>query len=134
MADEVKKEALGKAQTDNNTPAEKTRRETVSPQADKKTNETEVDNTPVETSRGQKFFRSVAHSQLSVQVGDEIVARFKPYSETWQGDQRRVGYLATDDKEVIERLSTDGNVEEIEKSEFEKATGPKSFALPVQAS
>ena len=77
-----------------------------------------------------KFYRCASFSALIVTVDGERRARFEPYLEKFAGDNVKVGYRATDDEAVQKALSNDGNVEEVEKKDFEKATGPKSFKLP----
>jgi hypothetical protein len=78
--------------------------------------------------KGAKYFKSQS-SGMSISVNNtdpngtpsaEVVARFFPYAETFEGDTVRRGYLITDDKRVIERLSDDPTVEEITSSEYEK--------------
>ena len=78
-----------------------------------------------------RYFRCATTSALRILKDGERIARFKPYLETYQGDPVKVGYLATSDPVVVERCVEDYTVEEIEKKEFDKATGPKSLALPV---
>lgn len=131
--------AAGRALSDNDTPAERARREADDKEKADLEKKAAADAKKAEQSEdkpksGSKFYVCRAHSQLSVQVGDEVVERFVPYRERWQGEEVRVGYLATDNKDVQKRLAEDGNVEELSKADFEKATGPKSFRLPVQAS
>lgn len=84
-----------------------------------------------ETKPTVKHFRCEAFSQLSIVVKDEVKARFSPYLERDAGENVKVGYLETDDKDVIAILANDGNVEEIDAKDYEKATGPKSFKLPA---
>lgn len=93
--------------------------------------------TPVELNKGikteeDKFYRSRL-SGLSVLVKAHKqdatlnqVVRFVPYSEKYQGDDVKVGYLKTNVSQVIEILENDPNVEEIQQQEFEKATGKGS--------
>lgn len=47
--------------------------------------------------------------------------RFSVYEEKYQGDVRRVGFLVTEDKYIIKTLSTDGNVTELTKEQYDKA-------------
>lgn len=60
------------------------------------------------------------------------VIRFKQYVERVNGDQCRVGYLATDNDVAIKKLSSDYNVSEISKDEFEKATDPKTAKVAAR--
>lgn len=57
------------------------------------------------------------------EVAPETV-RFKQYQEMWQGDEIRVGYLATDDIRAQRIAKADINVEEIEEEAFNQATDP----------
>jgi len=47
--------------------------------------------------------------------------RFTSYYDMWKGDQVRVGYLATDNKNAFKILEEDENVEEISFSEYKLA-------------
>lgn len=83
--------------------------------------------------KGTKFFRSNV-SGLIISTGEETSVRFQPYYEKYQGDDVRVGYLATADKRALEVLATDGTVEEISEKDFVKATQSKESrvaGLPV---
>lgn len=57
--------------------------------------------------------------------------RFKPFLEKFQGDEVKVGYLATDDETAQKKLDQDINVEKIEKSDYEKATDTNNGARPT---
>lgn len=81
----------------------------------------------------KKYYRSsiaglgfqVSEQDPNNPVAPELV-RFVPYYEKYQGDRVKVGYLATDDKRVFDRLEADANVEEISAKEYKEATGDKS--------
>jgi hypothetical protein len=49
--------------------------------------------------------------------------RFTPYQEKHQGDMIKVGYLATERLDAIERLKTESGVTEISEQEYLTATG-----------
>lgn len=83
--------------------------------------------------KGTKFFRSNV-SGLIISTGEDTSVRFQPYYEKYQGDDVRVGYLATADERALEVLAEDLNVEEISEKEFVKATDSKESrvaGLPV---
>lgn len=78
-----------------------------------------------------KYFRSL-NDGLAVQVGDNnpegsydpdllVHVRFTRYTEKFQGDTIRVGYLATDNARAIEVLSNDPYVSELSKEDYDKA-------------
>jgi len=84
------------------------------------------------------YFKCLVHPGLIVSVykeeklplgGVEQVfvreARFVQYYDIWKGDVIRVGFLATDDAEIVKRLENDLNVVAIEKKEYDEATHPK---------
>lgn len=75
------------------------------------------------------YFKSTI-SGLTVRKKDGGKVRFSAYFDTHKGDRVKVGYLATDDKEVVEILSKDPSVEKIEKAEHDKAVG-KLDSVPV---
>ncbi|CAB4155653.1 hypothetical protein UFOVP667_15 [uncultured Caudovirales phage] len=81
-----------------------------------------------------KYYRTHI-AGLSVQIGDAPsdeekergtvappTVRFEAYEEKRQGDKVVVGYLATDNLVAIRKLAKDGNVEEIQKKDFDEAT------------
>lgn len=67
-------------------------------------------------------FKSEQFSQLSVVVDGEVRDRFQGFVERFAGEDRKVGYLETSDKDVIRILADDINVEEISASEFKNST------------
>lgn len=79
--------------------------------------------------KGAKYFKSFYSGQSeSINKKDEngtmvteIIARFFPYAETFQGDTVSRGYLATSDKRLFERFEADPNIEELTKAEYDKA-------------
>jgi hypothetical protein len=84
-----------------------------------------------------KYYRSLL-SGLEVVVGDppkdgssldHEKVRFVPYREKWQGDTRKVGYLATDNPVAIEKLQDVSEAEEITKKEFDASTGEDATEL-----
>ena len=86
-------------------------------------------------SGGMKYFRSRMHGLSIVVKNDREDAdpttaietvRFKPYREKFQGDDIKVGYLATNNPEALKRLKDDPNVEEISADEFKKSTPVKN--------
>jgi hypothetical protein len=86
-----------------------------------------------------KYYKSKL-SALEVVIGDpdrekgEVApktVRFTPYLEKENGDNVNVGYLETDNSVAQQKLKNDFNVEEIEKDEFDKATGDKAIELGV---
>lgn len=75
---------------------------------------------------GVKYYVNRSYSAGSVTVrnddGEAVeTVRFVPYFDTWKGDQVRVGYLATDNKNAQETLANDESVEEISFSEYKLA-------------
>jgi hypothetical protein len=60
---------------------------------------------------------------------------FVQYSEMWQGDPVRVGYLATDNPVAQKHLKADNNVDEINEEAYTNATdvevNPKVKRLAV---
>lgn len=81
---------------------------------------------------GMAYFRCAAIPALSLHTapaGANEVAphkeRFVPFYEKWQGDTRKVGYLATDNARAIELARKDPRVEEIDKKEYDKCTDIK---------
>lgn len=81
-----------------------------------------------EQPKGAKFFRSAVYSGLVVLVDGERKARFTPHFDTFKGDRVQVGYLATNDKDVIERLQGMSEVEEIDQKQYDKDTSELEFA------
>lgn len=84
---------------------------------------------------GKKYFRSKVWG-LSVvvdptpeegQVAPQIV-QFEAFVERIQGDQTKVGYLATDNARAIEILSEDPSVESISRKEYKEATDVENGA------
>lgn len=69
----------------------------------------------------KSYFKS-RFSGLTVVKEDGTTVRFSSFWDKFQGDDVRVGYLETDDPEVVKRLQEDGEVEEVEASEFNKKT------------
>jgi hypothetical protein len=71
---------------------------------------------------GKKFFKSVEYAGLSVLKEDGSTVRFTPYFDTFKGDTVRVGFLETEDKEVVDRLvSLGGGVTEVDEKEYKEA-------------
>lgn len=103
----------------------------AAPKQDEKPKETQSQ--PPKEKSTKKYFKSnisglafqVADSDPENPVAPEVV-RFVPYYERYQGDRVKVGYLATDDKRVLDRLAADPNVEEISAKDYKEATGDKS--------
>lgn len=101
----------------------------VAPKQDEKPEQ----KTQAQPKSSKKYFRStiaglgfqVAESDPANPVAPEVV-RFVPYYERFQGDRVKVGYLATSDDRVLDRLAEDPNVEEISAKDFKEATGDKS--------
>lgn len=84
-----------------------------------------------------KYFKSRI-SGLEIVVGDppedkssldHEKVRFVPYREKFQGDNIKVGYLATDNARALEILATQPDVQEITKKDFDQATGEGSTEL-----
>lgn len=77
------------------------------------------------------YFRNTRYSGLSILIrggedelgalGVEYTARFTPYYDTFKGDVVRVGYLATDRKDVADRCLADSSCEEISEKEYKIA-------------
>lgn len=86
-----------------------------------------------EKAPAKKYFKSnisglafqVSESDPENPVAPEVV-RFVPYFERYQGDRVKVGYLATNDPRVLDRVVADPNTEEITSSDFKSATGKDS--------
>lgn len=90
----------------------------------------EVQSTP---KKAVKFYKTTVYGLTVFKDGDkDKTLRFQPFFEMYQGDQVRVGYVSTDDKDFQKVLDEDLSVEEITDKEFEKATGkdakPASYA------
>lgn len=75
-----------------------------------------------------KHFRSTSAAGMTILVDGEERARFVPFFDTYKGDKVRVGYLETDDKDVIERLENDNTVESVSADEFKKETSKLELA------
>jgi hypothetical protein len=84
-----------------------------------------------------KYFRSRL-SGLEIVVGDppkdgssldHEKVRFVPYRERYQGDNIKVGYLATDNAVALEKIKDIPDVEEISKKDFDTATGDDATEL-----
>jgi hypothetical protein len=74
-----------------------------------------------------KYYTSKVYGLTLLKDGDpNKTLRFQPFFETYQGDNVRVGYVSTDDKDFIKLLDEDLSVEELTKSEYDKATGDKA--------
>jgi hypothetical protein len=69
-----------------------------------------------------RFWRS-SIAGLRVHSDANTSLRFTPFIEKYQGDDTKVGYLESSDRRVNDLCEDDPNVTEIEKAEFEKATG-----------
>ena len=90
---------------------------------------------------GVKYYRSRLHG-LSVVVNNDLEdpdpttavekVRFEPFQEKFQGDDVKVGYLATDNKRAQELLDNDPSVEELTKDEYEKATDTEREKNPAK--
>lgn len=79
-------------------------------------------------SKYKYYFTSIAGLRVQLtskpakdQIAPQFV-NFVSYRERYQGDQRTVGYLKTDNSDVIERLKDDPNVIEITQKEYDEAT------------
>lgn len=71
----------------------------------------------------KKFYKSlIANLRLGNDEGSNVSERFTAYLEDWQGDKRRIGYLASDNAYVQDMAAKDPNVEEISEDEYAKAT------------
>lgn len=72
--------------------------------------------------KAKKYFKSVEYAGLTVLKEDQSSVRFTPYFDTFKGDTVRVGFLVTDDKEVVDRLvSLGGGVSEVDEKEYKDA-------------
>lgn len=83
---------------------------------------------PEKQGTGTKFFRSAQYAGLVVLVDGEQKARFTPHFDTFKGDKVLVGYLATNDKDVIKRLDGMSEVEEVSQKDYEKDTSELDLA------
>lgn len=72
--------------------------------------------------KGQTYLKSPHYAGLVILKKDGTSVRFQPYYDTFKGDQIKVGFLATDDKEVIERCKSLGEIEVITQKDFEAET------------
>lgn len=84
------------------------------------------------------YFRSLLNglkTPVAGQDGNDATlieyVRFTTVKEMYQGDPRKVGYLATDNKIAIERFSTDPNVQVITKKEYDEAMNVEKAEEPV---
>lgn len=85
---------------------------------------------------GVKHYRS-SIAGLSVVVGDPLegqaapqTVRFTPYYyKTEMGEELLHGYLETDNKVAIDKLSNDSNVTEIDHDTFKKYTDVKNAKI-----
>lgn len=75
-----------------------------------------------------KYYRS-AIAGLKIEVGPPVsgdvapqTVSFDVYQEKYQGDNIKVGYLATDNSVAQKVLKNDINVEEIDEDEFNQNT------------
>ena len=100
-----------------------------------------TDQSKPKTSKGMSYFKSRAHGLSFVTNVDRDdsdpttaveTVRFQPFYEMREGDEVKVGYLATDDPKLIKRLQADGGVEEIDKDEYEKATDTERERKPAR--
>lgn len=80
--------------------------------------------------KGLAYFRTMV-AGLKVVVGNieagEVApptVQFSQYREKFEGDNVRVGYLATDNEVAIDKLRADHQVEEIDSDDYAKATDP----------
>lgn len=81
-------------------------------------------------SNGNSYFKSKLIPGLTVITGDPedgqvapASVRFTPYDiKTELGETITIGYLETDDAVAIKKCKADGNVEEIDKDEYQKYT------------
>jgi len=71
---------------------------------------------------GLTYLRSPEYAGLTIVKEDGTTVRFVPYYDTYKGDKVKVGFLATDDKEIVERCESLGNIEVISEKEFTKET------------
>ncbi len=76
--------------------------------------------------KATKYFRSTI-AGLSVRIGDgngvtPEVVRFVPFYERVNGDDTRVGYLATDDDRAIAACEADYHVTTITKKDYDAST------------
>ena len=121
MADvdeKAKAEAEAKAKAEKEAAAKKAAAEKAKAEADKKAKAEKA----AAAKSGKKFFKSVEYAGLSVLKEDGSTVRFTPYFDTFKGDTVRVGFLETDDKEVVDRLtSLGGGVSEVDEKEYKEA-------------
>lgn len=68
------------------------------------------------------YLRSPQYAGLTIVKADGTSVRFVPYYDMFKGDKVKVGFLATDDAEVIERCESLGGIEVIDVKEFTEAT------------
>ncbi len=88
------------------------------------------------------YFRNARYSGLKMLIrggkdelgaeGVEHTARFVPYYDTFKGDVVRVGYLATERKDVAERCRDDSGCEEIDEKEYTLAIEGDAKHKPLQ--
>ena len=68
------------------------------------------------------YLRSPEYAGLTIVKEDGTTVRFVPYYDTFKGDKVKVGFLATDDDEIVKRCESLGNIEVIDEKEFTKET------------
>ena len=87
-----------------------------------------------------KYYTCREFAKLNVEIGEadrtkgETQApsvQFVPFEEKWEGDKVYVGYLETDNATAQKILANDPNVEEIEKDQYERATGEKAVKANI---
>ena len=104
--------------------------------------EKKEDKKPAEKKSESYYFRNTRYSGLKVLIrgGEDLLgaegvkhtARFVPYYDTFKGDVVRVGYLATDRKDVAERCREDSGCEEISEKEYKLALEGDSKNKPLR--
>lgn len=70
---------------------------------------------------GKSYFVCKKYSGLTIKKEDGSKVRFTAYWDTFKGDQVRVGYLVTDDSEVVKRCESLDEVEKLTKDQYEKS-------------
>lgn len=66
------------------------------------------------------FLKSERYSGLTVMKADGTSERFGIFYDTFKGDKIKVGFLATEDPEIVKRALVVEGVSEIDEKEFKQ--------------